>query len=208
MKRMAGVKRTSIEDVMKSKECVCGKRFWENENKPNINTHCKHCDTFKFPPIFQWEHTEHTVGTPVDSECSSNETSQVTNTLIDENVKFCKDFQMFSMSDFFSFYPLGVHSSQNTENKVFQTFAPFDGQFKVFENLTDICEDSNSLKSLNCVQGILERASYNELKQCKNTYMNHIQMIEKLEQQKATFDKLKLSHFNDETKALQIYKES
>ena len=44
---MAGVKRTSIEDVMKGKECVCGKKFGGNENKPNIKTHCEHCDTFK-----------------------------------------------------------------------------------------------------------------------------------------------------------------
>ena len=73
---------------------------------------------------------------------------------------------------------------------------------KLFENLTDICEDCNSSKSFNCVQGILERVSlsYNELKQYKNSYLNHTQMIEKLEQQKATFDKLKLSHFNDNKK--------
>ena len=45
----------------------------------------------------------------------------------------------------------------------------------------------------------IERAglSYAELRQCQNSYLNHVQLFEKLEQQKATLDKLKLSHLND-----------
>ena len=122
---------------------------------------------------------------------------------VEENIKLCKGFQLFSKSEFYSIYPFGVHSSHNKDNEVFKTFVPFDGvvfstkcrdrQFKLFENQDEpgICNDCNALKSLNCVKLHIERAglSYAELRQCQNSYLNHVQLFEKLEQQKATLDK-------------------
>ena len=122
---------------------------------------------------------------------------------VEENINLSKGFQLFSKSEFYSLYPFGVHSSYNKDNEVFKTFVPFDGvvfstkcrdrQFKLFEHQDEpgICND--------CVKLLIERAglSYAELRQCQNSYLNHVQLFEKLEQQKATLDKLKLSHLND-----------
>lgn len=79
-----------------------------------------------------------------------------------------------------------------------------DRQFKLFENQAEpgICNDCYSLKSLNCLRKIIERAglNYSEMTQCQNSYLNHVQLLEKLEHQKATINTLRLSHLNDKRK--------